>query len=122
MLNRHFGSVVVSQGGDVSTPPAPSWGSSSLDERYFWIDVGSFMDRFEEKALALTSSSDPDIQGLITLLLPRRYIDLKHPALTSWLDLLVSKGLINSTEKALILTPRTTAQERHIAGLAQPTD
>lgn len=121
-MNRHFGSVVVSQVGDTSTPPAPSWSSSSLDERYFWVDVGSFMDRFGAKALALTSSTDPDVQGLITLLLPRRYIDLKHPALPVWLDLLVSKGLITSEEKSSVLVPRTTAQERHIAGLAQPTD
>jgi hypothetical protein len=113
-------------GGTSFTNPsqhtAPAWTDPDLAPAYWHIDVGSFMDRFGSKALALASSSDPAVQGLITLLMPRKYIDLKHPDLSSWLDLLVSKGLITSSEKSSILTTKTTEQERHVQGLAQPTD
>jgi hypothetical protein len=66
-------------GGTSFTNPsqhtAPAWTDPDLAPAYWHIDVGSFMDRFGSKALALASSSDPAVQGLITLLMPRKYIE-----------------------------------------------
>lgn len=101
-------------------PPAPGWADAGLDPRYHWIDVGPFFDRFGLKALSITGSTDPQVQGLVTLLLPRKYVDLKRADLPSMLDLLVSKSLITAAEKAAVLNPQTSEYERHIKGMAQP--
>lgn len=97
-----------------------SWSNPNLDATYFHIDVGPFFDRFGTKALAVTSSGDPEVRGLVTLILPRKFVDLKRPDLLTQLDLLVSKGLINAEDKSSILNPTTTDYERHIKGLPQP--
>jgi hypothetical protein len=104
----------------VSPPPAPSWSDSDLDPRYWWINVGPFFDRFNGKAINITSSTDPVVQGLLTLTLPREYIDLKRADLAGMLDILIAKGLITSADKTGILAPPTTEYERHIKGLPQP--
>lgn len=96
------------------------WSDANLDPRYFWIDPGPFFDRFGAKALAITSSTDPQAQGLVTLLLPRKYVDLKRADLPAMLDLLVAKGIITTPEKLAVLTPVTTDYERHIKGMEQP--
>lgn len=109
-------------GGVFTAPVVPtlSWSDPALDSRYFWIDVGPFFDRFGAKALSITGSADVQVQGLVTLLLPRKYVDLKRADLPSMLDLLVSKGLITAAEKTAVLNPITTEYERHIKGLEQP--
>ena len=111
-------------GGTFTAPdtaaPRPSWSDPALSDQYFWLDVGPFFDRFGAKALAITSSTDPQVQGIITLILPRKYVHLKRADLPAMLDLLLSKGLITAGEKATVLTPRTTDYERHIKGLPQP--
>ena len=104
----------------VSPPQAPSWSDADLNPQYWWINVGPFFDRFNGKAINITSSTDPVVQGLLTLTLPREYIDLKRADLAGMLDILIAKGLINSADKTAILTPPTTEYERHIKGLVQP--
>ena len=101
------------------TQQALSWSDSSLDPSYHWVDVGPFLDRFGAKAL-LVAATDPQVQGLITLLLPRKYVDLKRADLPGTLDLLISKGLINAADKAAVLNPVTSDYERHVKGLEQP--
>jgi hypothetical protein len=110
MIVQEFGNPVL----------APTWADAQLDPRYHWIDVGPFFDRFGAKALAITGSTDPQVQGLVTLLLPRKYVDLKRADLPGMLDLLISKSLINSTDKAAVLNPQTSDYERHVKGLEQP--
>lgn len=105
---------------DPSVTPPPSWNDPALSAQYHWVDVGPFFDRFGAKALAITGSTDPQVQGLVTLLLPRKYVDLKRADLPGMLDLLIAKGLINSTDKAAVLSPVTVEYERHIKGLEQP--
>lgn len=100
--------------------PQPQWGDATLDPRYWWINVGPFFDRFGSKALAVTSSTDPAVQGIVTLTLPREYIDLKRADLAYMLDVLVGKSIITTTEKAAIIAPPTTEYERHIKGMVQP--
>lgn len=99
---------------------APQWTDPALDPRYWWVDVGPFFDRFGAKALSITSSTDAQVQGLVSLLLPRKYVDLKRADLPAMLDLLVSKGLITGAEKATVLTTPTSDYERHSKGLEQP--
>jgi hypothetical protein len=98
--------------------PALTWENAPAE--YWWIDVGPFFDRFGAKALAITSSDDSQIRGLVTLLLPRQYVDLKRPDLPVMLGLLVSKGEITEAEMIAALTTPTTDYERHIKGLPQP--
>ena len=102
-------------------PMAPSWSDPGLDPRYWWVDVGPFFDRFGAKALSITSSTDPQVQGLVSLLLPRKYVDLKRADLPSMLDILVAKSLITTADKTAVLTTPTNEYERHIKGLPQPT-
>lgn len=109
--------------GAFTPPPAPPvlrWTDAHLAPEYHWIDVGPFFDRFGLKALAVTSSTDAQVQGLVTLILPRKYVDLKRADLSPMLDILVAKGIITTAEKASIINPVTTEYERHIKGLAQP--
>lgn len=93
---------------------------SDASEEYFWIDIGPFFDRFGSKALSVTSSTDPVVQGIITLVLPRKYIDLKRADLPMMLDILINKSLIDSNDKNNILNTVTSDYERHIKGLPQP--
>jgi hypothetical protein len=106
--------------GNPNVVAPPSWTDPALDPRYYWLDIGPFFDRFGTKALALTSSTDAQIQGVITLVMPRKYIDLKRADLSAMLDLLISKGAITLADKLAALNPVTTDAERHIKGLPQP--
>lgn len=105
---------------DPSAPPAVSWADQGLDPRYHWIDVGSFFDRFGAKALSITSTTDPEVRGLVTLLLPRKYVDLKRSDLPELLGILVNKAILTESEMALILWPQTVDHERHVPGMPQP--
>jgi hypothetical protein len=100
-----------------SGPPA-TWDDAPAE--YFWVDVGPFFDRFGEKALVITSSEDPEVKGLVTLLLPRKYVDLKRPDLPRMMGLLVAKALITAAEYDAALVLQTEEYERHIKGLPQP--
>lgn len=99
---------------------APTWEAAPAE--YFWIDVGPFFDRFGVKALDITSSEDPQVRGVVTLCMPRKYIDLKRPDLPQMVGLLVAKGIITAGEKVAVLAMVTTEYERHIKGLPQPTE
>lgn len=98
----------------------PSWADPALDPRYFWIYVGSFFDRFGPDALAVLSSTDPGVQGLVTFIMPRNYVDLRRADLPGLLDVLVAKGLISAGRKAAVLNRVTTDDERITPGLPQP--
>ncbi|NVM80054.1 hypothetical protein FHW83_005899 [Duganella sp. SG902] len=105
----------------IELPPNPlTWASAAPE--YFWIDVGPFFDRFGAKALAITRSEDADVRGLVTLLLPRKYIDLKRSDLPQLVGILQAKGLITVAELAAALNQVTTDYERHVKGLPQPAD
>lgn len=119
-MQVRYGLAVEVSGVAPTIPVPPTWASPNLDERYHWIDVGPFFDRFGAKALAITSSADAQVQGLITILLPRKYVDLKRADLPAMLNILVGKSLITLAEKAVVLNPQTTTYERHIKDLPQP--
>jgi len=104
----------------INAPTPPLW--SQAPAEYWFINVGAFFDRFGAKALAITSSTDPQVMGAITLILPRMFVDLRRPDLSAILDMLVSKGLITAEEKTAIISPPTTDYERHIKGLPQPIE
>lgn len=101
-------------------PVVPRWDDPNLDPQYRWIDVGPFFDRFGAKALTITSSTDPVVQGLVTLILPRLYVDLTRSDLPQMVGLLALKGLIKPEDMAVVLNHVTTEQERHVKGLPQP--
>lgn len=103
-------------------PPAvPDWADPDLDPRYHWIDVGPFMDRFGGYGISIAGSTDPDVRGLVTLLLPRQYVDLRRADVAQFVAMLVAKELITQARADIVLSPVTTEAERHIKGLPQPT-
>lgn len=104
----------------ISPPPQPKWNDQNLDPRYWWINVGPFFDRFNGKAINITSSTDPVVQGLLTLVLPREYIDLKRQDLSVMMDTLIAKSLISTADKDVILNAKTTEYERFIKGMPEP--
>ncbi|KAF0813576.1 hypothetical protein IGB42_01927 [Andreprevotia sp. IGB-42] len=103
----------------IDTPPKPP-GWIDAPAEYAWIEVGAFMDRFGSAALGLICSDDRQVQGMLGLIMPRRYIDLKRRDLPAMLDLLAAKGLLGEMDQSVILDPQTTEAERYIRGLPQP--
>lgn len=118
--NWNYSNGVFSEQVASSTPSKPKWSDANLIPQYHWIDVGPFFDRFGAKALTVTGSTDPQVQGLVTLMLPRKYVDLKRADLPMMLDLLVAKGVITTDDKTMVMNPITSEHERHVKGLVQP--
>ena len=101
--------------------PTGDWNPQTLtfdtpvigESEYAWfIDVGPFFDRFGVSAIAIASSEDPQVRGLMALVTPRKWIDLKRVDVSMFLDMLVSKSLITSGQKATILTTPVTTTEQ----------
>jgi hypothetical protein len=101
--------------------PAPALTWANAPEHYWWVSKGAFFDRFGAKGIQITSNTDPVVQGLITLLMPREYIDLRRPDLRPSIGVLVTKGLISQDECEAVLTTPTIDFERVVKGLPQPT-
>jgi energy-converting hydrogenase Eha subunit C len=102
-------------------PPPPAWDDPGLDSRYHWIDVGPFFDRFGAAALAVASSESALARGMIALVTPRQYVDLKRADVAAMVGMLVTAALIDTQLASTILDPVTTEYERHVKGLPQPT-
>lgn len=102
--------------------PAPPLTWANAPEQYWWVDVGPFFDRFGDKAIVVTSADDSVVRGMLTLITPRAYVDLKRPDLPGLLEILVAKQLITADDATRILATPTTDYERHVKGLPQPED
>lgn len=98
----------------------PTWDTAPAE--YFQIDVGPFFDRFGGKAIVITSSEDSVVRGMLALVTPRKFIDLKREDLPVLVGILVTKGIITEAEMAAVLDPHTTDYERHLKGLPQPAE
>lgn len=100
--------------------PAPELTWANAPAEYWWIGRGAFFDRFGAKGIQITSNTDPVVQGMITLLMPRDYIDLKREDLIQSVAVLQAKGIITTAERETVLTTPTTDFERYVKGLPQP--
>lgn len=108
-------------GAWVMPPPAPpTWADAPAE--YWWIDVGSFFDRFGAQAIVVTSADDNVVRGMLNLIQPRKFVDLKRADLPALLGILVTKQLITADDANRILTTPTTEDERYVTGLPQPED
>jgi hypothetical protein len=87
---------------------------------YWWLDIGTFFDRFGSKKLAILSSTDVLVQAIIMDVSVRKYVDLKRADVAQALTLIANKGLLTIQEAAIITTTHTTDYERHIKNLPQP--
>jgi hypothetical protein len=66
-------------GGVFTAPPAPPE-PPEVQSAYAWyLDVGSYYDRFGTSKLAMLSSADPIIKAAVLDTNPRNYIDLQRP-------------------------------------------
>lgn len=118
----------------VLPPRVLSWSDTDLDQRYLWLDVGPFRDRFGMDWLALSTSEHRLARAACAAWSERKYIDLADERNAQLLGALVAAGLPDAAPEipgsgpltpekvGAILTPRTTERERHIKGLAQPVD
>lgn len=106
---------------------------STAPERYFWIDLGPFQDRFGEDWPVIASSTDRECIAFMNAVINnRKYINLKDPRVAGAIDLLIAcnkpstwvlfadSGPITPAKKAIILDYHTTEYERHVKGLPQP--
>lgn len=103
------------------TRPSGDWNPQTLafeipaavESEFAWyIDVGPFFDRFGASAFTIASSEDAQVRGLMALVTPRKWIDLKRQDVSMFLDLLIGKGLITAEQKAAILTTPVTYLEQ----------
>lgn len=106
---------------------------STAPERYFWIDLGPFQDRFGEDWPVIASSTDRECIAFMNAVINnRKYINLKDPRVANAVDLLIAtskpttwslfptSGPMTPAKKAVIMNPMTTEYERHVKGLPQP--
>ncbi len=109
------------------------WNNAS--EKYFWIDLGPFQDRFGEDWPVISSSTDRECVAFMNAVVNnRKYINLKDPRVAGAIDMLIASnkpttwamfpasGPMTTAKKSVILNPVTTEYERHIKGLPQPTE
>lgn len=88
-------------------PPAPE------PPPYAWfIDHGSFYDRFGESMMPVLMSTDTQVQALVKNLEARKWIELQRPEVATGLDLLIAKELITEEQKTAILTTPIDFEEQ----------
>lgn len=77
------------------------------------IDIGPFFDRFGGAKMAVLTSTDPQVQALLTDITVRKWIDLQRPDVAAGIDLLIAKGITGVTGalKTAILTTPVSAEE-----------
>ena len=90
---------------DVAPPPTP------VDPCEWLIDVGPFFDRFGASKMAILTSADAVVKAIIQDVQIRKWIDLQRVDVGQALDALISKSLIDSAQKATILTTPVTLEE-----------
>ena len=74
------------------------------DPAAWLMDIGPFFDRFGAAKLPILASADATVRALVTDLQVRKWIDLKRADVSQGIDLLISKGLVQASAKAAILT------------------
>ncbi len=65
----------------------------SNEDTTFFVDVGSFFDRFEASMMAVRSTTDPTIKAWISNVNIRKWIYTKHSSIGQALDAMISLGI-----------------------------
>ena len=112
-------------------PYIPTW--ETAPEEYFWLDIGTFKDRFGDDWPVIASSSERECVAFKEAVISgRKYINIKDPRVANAIDMMIatskpttwalfpSSGPLTTAKKNVILNPVTTEYERHIKGLPQP--
>lgn len=86
-------------------PPIPP------DPCEWLIDIGPFFDRFGASKMAILTSADAVVKAIIQDVQIRKWIDLKRVDVEQALDALISKSVIDSAQKATILTTPVNIEE-----------
>lgn len=110
--------------GEFIDPPEPepiTWGNAPAE--YYWLEVGSFYDRFGPAKIAVLASPDATVQALVRDTQVRKYIDLQRPDVAQFVGYLSTVvDEVTPEVAAAVLAPPTTDDERYIKGLPQPID
>lgn len=108
-------------GGEFIPAPLPTW--DDVTPEYWWVEVGSFYDRFGSAKIAVLASPDPTVQALVRDTQVRKYIDLQRPDVVQFVGYLgTAVDEVTPEIQAAVLGPPTTEDERYIKGLPQPID
>lgn len=110
-------------GGEFIDPPEPdpvTWDNASPE--YWWIEVGSFYDRFGAAKIPVLASPDPTVQALVRDTQVRKYIDLRREDVVQFVDFLGTVVPEVTPEVRQAVLGYTTEEERYIKGLPQPVE
>jgi len=83
------------------------------DVTEWFIDIGTFFDRFGVAKYNVLASTDVLVQAIIKDVQSRKWVDLKRPDVAQAIDILISKGIVgvDSTLKNSILNTAVDALE-----------
>lgn len=103
------------------TPEPLTWDNAPPE--YWWIEVGSFYDRFGAAKVPVLASPDATVQALVRDTQVRKYIDLKRPDVAQFVGYLgTTVDEVTPGVAAFVLAPPTTDDERYVKGLPQPVE
>ena len=100
------GAEIRERYSEVEAEPVPA---SNPTE--WFIDIGSFFDRFGASKMAILTSGDADVKAILVDVTARRWIDLKRADVAEGLDTLIGLGLITTEQKSAILTTPVSPEE-----------
>lgn len=101
-------------------PPPLTWDGAGPE--YWWIEVGSFYDRFGAAKIPVLASPNPTVQALVRDTQVRKYIDLKRSDVIQFVDFLGAVVPEVTPEVREAVLGHTTDEERYIKGLPQPVE
>ena len=89
---------------EVIEPPTPAPSSAPWE---WYIDIGSFFDRFGTTKMAVLTSSDAGVQAILKDTQVREWIDLKYPDVASSIAYIGTKvpALTAELQSAILNTP-----------------
>lgn len=87
-----------------------SSGPVSIDYTWF-IDIGPFFDRFGAVKMAVLTSTNATVMGLVKDVQTRKWVDLKRADVAQAIDLIISTPIAGIDKSAILNTPVTQLEQ-----------
>ncbi len=102
----HIGGATIIELDRAAPPP--------VDLAAWFIDIGSFFDRFGPAQHLVLKSTDADVKAFVTNVLARSWIDLERPDVAAGIDVIIAASIpgVTLALKDTILTTPVTALEQ----------
>lgn len=79
---------------------------------YSWfIDIGPFFDRFGAVKMAVLTSTNATVMGLVKDVQTRKWVDLKRADVAQAIDLIISTPIAGIDKNAILNTPVTQLEQ-----------